>query len=254
MSQTASPGYSYVQAIPAHRPFRRRSKTGCLSCRLRRKKCDEQKPACKSCERQHLLCSWPSEQTSAAQQPDFAWRRKLKAGCSIAQSSPTAPNEVTSKVPPQASVQLEPGPDDNDKEPDSNPIARHLSVIPSKTSDMPLFPLLLRHYICRTANSLVGRESSYNPLLSEALSVAYSNPLVMHGLVAVSGMHLQHKNSSSEVQLATYKYYGTVLRELKYSLTNWVAGSRGEPLHLLLLSIMMCLYEVRPHRIVEFTI
>lgn len=31
------------------RKFYRRTKTGCLSCRERRKKCDEQKPSCKSC-------------------------------------------------------------------------------------------------------------------------------------------------------------------------------------------------------------
>ncbi|KAF2662261.1 hypothetical protein K491DRAFT_673337 [Lophiostoma macrostomum CBS 122681] len=33
-----------------------RTRTGCLTCRRRRKKCDERKPACNSCERNRLIC------------------------------------------------------------------------------------------------------------------------------------------------------------------------------------------------------
>ncbi|KAK7889933.1 hypothetical protein LTR67_008397 [Exophiala xenobiotica] len=65
----------------------------------------------------------------------------------------------------------------------------------------------------------------------------------MHALLAVSGMHMQHKNPNPEIQLATYKSCGVVLTGLKYSLTQWVAGSHGEALQLLLVAMMMCLYE-----------
>lgn len=36
-----------------------RVRTGCLTCRRRKKKCDEQKPRCKGCSRNDLDCSWP---------------------------------------------------------------------------------------------------------------------------------------------------------------------------------------------------
>ncbi|KAH6962468.1 fungal-specific transcription factor domain-containing protein [Ilyonectria sp. MPI-CAGE-AT-0026] len=36
-----------------------RVRTGCLSCRWRRKKCDERKPICRGCERNKLTCQWP---------------------------------------------------------------------------------------------------------------------------------------------------------------------------------------------------
>ncbi|SCU84136.1 LANO_0C00540g1_1 [Lachancea nothofagi CBS 11611] len=39
--------------------MKKRSTTGCLTCRRRRKKCDEQKPVCKGCERNFLPCEWP---------------------------------------------------------------------------------------------------------------------------------------------------------------------------------------------------
>ncbi|EMG45583.1 hypothetical protein G210_4235 [Candida maltosa Xu316] len=40
---------------------RKRSKSGCLTCRRRKKKCDESKPVCKDCSRLHRECVWPSD-------------------------------------------------------------------------------------------------------------------------------------------------------------------------------------------------
>ncbi|KAL3463496.1 fungal-specific transcription factor domain-containing protein [Aspergillus heterothallicus] len=52
--------------LPTYRPARRRpahlrTKTGCLPCRQKRKKCDERKGTCGSCERRWLKCIWPSQ-------------------------------------------------------------------------------------------------------------------------------------------------------------------------------------------------
>ncbi|KAL1580966.1 hypothetical protein MG5_00739 [Candida albicans P57072] len=40
---------------------RTRSKTGCLTCRKRKKKCDENKPKCNSCIHLNKECIWPSK-------------------------------------------------------------------------------------------------------------------------------------------------------------------------------------------------
>lgn len=37
----------------------RRTRTGCLSCRRRKVKCDEVRPTCKRCTKGELQCSWP---------------------------------------------------------------------------------------------------------------------------------------------------------------------------------------------------
>lgn len=37
-----------------------RVRTGCFTCRSRKKKCDETKPACAGCKRNKLVCSWPA--------------------------------------------------------------------------------------------------------------------------------------------------------------------------------------------------
>lgn len=36
-----------------------RVRTGCLTCRRRKKKCDEAKPVCRGCERNRFECKWP---------------------------------------------------------------------------------------------------------------------------------------------------------------------------------------------------
>ena len=49
-----------VSGAIKHRPRQARSRKGCLTCRCRRKKCDEEKPACLACRRNKLTCSWPT--------------------------------------------------------------------------------------------------------------------------------------------------------------------------------------------------
>lgn len=45
---------------------KRRTKTGCMTCRRRKKKCDEEKidGKCQSCIRNFLDCCWPGEETT----------------------------------------------------------------------------------------------------------------------------------------------------------------------------------------------
>lgn len=42
----------------AHAPRPARSKNGCLTCRRRKVRCDEQRPRCSHCERLNLQCRW----------------------------------------------------------------------------------------------------------------------------------------------------------------------------------------------------
>ncbi|OJJ04271.1 hypothetical protein ASPVEDRAFT_778725 [Aspergillus versicolor CBS 583.65] len=44
-------------------PARWRTKSGCLTCRMRRKKCDEESPKCHSCCRNGLTCIWSPQET-----------------------------------------------------------------------------------------------------------------------------------------------------------------------------------------------
>ncbi|GJN74789.1 C6 transcription factor [Purpureocillium lilacinum] len=43
-----------------------RSRTGCFTCRRRKKKCNEEKPICSGCKRNKLDCRWPTEAASSS--------------------------------------------------------------------------------------------------------------------------------------------------------------------------------------------
>ncbi|KAG8353808.1 hypothetical protein FVEN_g8152 [Fusarium venenatum] len=51
-----------------HRRNQPRSKNGCLTCRGRRKKCDETKPNCNFCIKSGQTCVWPTEDNSPKQE------------------------------------------------------------------------------------------------------------------------------------------------------------------------------------------
>lgn len=46
-----------------------RSKLGCLTCRSRRKKCDEKLPTCQNCERRKVECCWPAGRSTTPPKP-----------------------------------------------------------------------------------------------------------------------------------------------------------------------------------------
>ncbi|GJN87041.1 maltose acetyltransferase [Purpureocillium lilacinum] len=53
------------------RNFSKRTKTGCLTCRMRKKKCDEQRPKCNNCIRVGLLCAgYPPQRGPSWQKVD----------------------------------------------------------------------------------------------------------------------------------------------------------------------------------------
>ncbi|KAI8674800.1 Zn(2)-C6 fungal-type domain-containing protein [Fusarium keratoplasticum] len=80
-----------------------RSRTGCFTCRRRKKKCDEKKPVCSGCKRNKLECHWPeptnnnnNNSSSSSSQP-----RTSKASASVAPDSASAgihrPVQVTTE-------------------------------------------------------------------------------------------------------------------------------------------------------------
>jgi transcriptional activator protein UGA3 len=47
-----------AESKPRQRKFAPRSRTGCLTCRTRRKRCDSKHPQCSNCTRLNLTCEW----------------------------------------------------------------------------------------------------------------------------------------------------------------------------------------------------
>ncbi|RLV83864.1 hypothetical protein JA9_003578 [Meyerozyma sp. JA9] len=56
---------------PSSQPVKRRTKSGCLTCRQRKKKCDEDKVdgKCQACTRNFLQCCWPQAAVATKEIP-----------------------------------------------------------------------------------------------------------------------------------------------------------------------------------------
>lgn len=81
---SGAPSVNGQQQTP-RRPAR--SKNGCLTCRRRKVRCDEQRPRCSHCERLNLQCRWRPAYTTPAVPSTTQWRF-----ISVGGSNGNAPN------------------------------------------------------------------------------------------------------------------------------------------------------------------
>ncbi|KAK9459331.1 uncharacterized protein V1516DRAFT_679602 [Lipomyces oligophaga] len=94
--------------VTAHRPpkeIKRRTKTGCLTCRKRRIKCDERHPMCFNCAKSKRVC--------LGYDPVFKTQRIVSAAAAAAAGVPTGPivtSTSTASSSPASSSPIVPGP------------------------------------------------------------------------------------------------------------------------------------------------
>ncbi|CAE6472283.1 unnamed protein product [Rhizoctonia solani] len=60
-------------SLPAYTPRFQRSRDGCLTCKAKRKKCDEIRPICLRCSKVGSECSWPSRQYDIDPRIEFSF-------------------------------------------------------------------------------------------------------------------------------------------------------------------------------------
>lgn len=257
-------------ATKAHvrRPRLGRTRTGCLTCRHRRKKCDERRPVCVGCTRNKLTCSWPTRPAQASTPSEAAAKRPLPHRDPADCISPDVP--ISDVVRELAGAHV---------------YSDHISIVAkgSEGGDLvrcgknafeyvpslqfflnndrssfyqPLSPLLLRHYIEKTSTLLVVKTPQTNPFINHLLPLAYFDDLIMHAVLALSGQHLlSGVGENLEVQRTTLYHYGLALRHVREatkdvpSLSNL---SAEKILHLLLVMLILsnvevCLLSDLPH-------
>ncbi|KAL9567445.1 hypothetical protein ACKAV7_008395 [Fusarium commune] len=224
---TAMPATTIIQSsAPSLRRPRRnypRCRSGCLTCRQRKKKCDEGKPDCSSCLRNHVRCRWPGP----ASRDD----------------------DGDSRTPTEPLQQLEPKRGGMEREVVATWNKRRVSFLSRERacSLASVSSTLFEHYLTQTAALLVPLPMSHNPFIRLILPVAFSDHLVMHGILALSGSHLGHQQVNSvEIQHATWRHYSVVIRSLRSEIQDHAAVSDNpdKTLRLLMVLIILCHLEV----------
>lgn len=204
------------EVLPKQHRFR--SLTGCLTCRRRKKKCNEKKPTCVGCARNSLQCVWPA--TNSRRKPQKSIPRAASQDHKVS-SDPCDPSAQWS-------------------------ILTCSFVSPTRASTLTeTSSLLFTHYITKTANALsTSSPDSNNPLVTFLVPLCCNDDLLMHSLLAISGAHMKCSNSGIEVYLATYRHYSIVIRTIRDCISNHTTLDVPQALRMSLTLIMLSLFEV----------
>ncbi|KAK5057764.1 hypothetical protein LTR84_011765 [Exophiala bonariae] len=248
-----------------------RVKTGCLTCRGRRKKCDERKPNCTGCTRNFLRCDWPelvvnkdgvlkaksgtAEAKAMKTKLPASGRRQTPAQLLVFAVDLKRPITVEQDLPPSPEVTFESTVCEESITEDT--ADRSLTLWRSLTASFmsderptlltPHSVLLLQHYLEDTACFLVPKIRTRNPFITQVLPLAYSDDLLMHAVMSLSGTHLSYQQKDNlDVQLATRKHYSLLLRGLRKAFADEAKQPCSErSLRLLVILVVLCHVEAR---------
>ncbi|KAH8698306.1 putative C6 transcription factor [Talaromyces proteolyticus] len=227
------------------------SRSGCLTCKKRRKKCDEQKPRCGNCTRLDRECEgyanlWqtpfePSIKTF--RQESLKPRRSKDSPASDQDDSKNQPSPLIlylldgSAVSPEHQVMLdsESTADDSERDQKSpndstalvlasrseNPTNCHLThhpFQPASSSDL----FYLQYHAERGFKLMSNLETQHNPLKEVLIPRALSSPLLLSIICAMSAGHMANWPSPNQENLrnAELTYYGRTLSGVRKALAQ----------------------------------
>ncbi|KAJ5938856.1 hypothetical protein N7466_001990 [Penicillium verhagenii] len=181
-----------------------RSRFGCLSCKHRKKKCDEQKPICTACLRNSLGCVWPDPITDT--QRGFASRlQPLNTRPTIELDARTLVRAAHPDFPTG-----------------SIPSCPANFALPGSIAQASETWRLLDHYLKDTANRLACLQDSQNPFLHTLLPAALNDELLMNAILALSGVHMMQRmpQLDRDLQTLTWSSYNRALKQLRVALST----------------------------------
>ncbi|CUS12563.1 unnamed protein product [Tuber aestivum] len=212
-----------------------RSKTGCITCRRRKKKCDETKPECNNCVKNAVVCEGYPEKTywqSGRQRAEGECRSTWELWCqkNLLLTSLIARNSAPAAV--------------------------------SRFSDLPCLidgietridRVLLDHFVRNVSRILTLFNDNTNPFREMLLPLALQHRGLMHSLLCLSGSHLS--NADPTYSLAQQHHFGKAMEYLLNDpvLTGQIAIA-GDP--TIATTLILCLNsickgetegEYRPH-------
>ncbi|PKX90085.1 Zn(II)2Cys6 transcription factor [Aspergillus novofumigatus IBT 16806] len=213
-----------------------RRSNGCIPCKVRRKKCDEAKPSCAACIRNHLICAWNDSSTRA---------HKCTAPATVLRGRTTRDYIPYARLLPQS--QHRPYPQATTEftiTPGEDPhsVVQGLgSLHPQLSRDQTGF--LYSFFLHKAAQAISIRDKASNPFLHVLAPVAMQSDMVLHSLLAFSGV-IYLQSYSQAVAHAVWEQYAQALRSLKHNLTRYAQGRKDLAILLLVTCLLLCASEV----------
>ncbi|KIW33279.1 uncharacterized protein PV07_00139 [Cladophialophora immunda] len=193
---------------PRRRPAHLRTKTGCLTCRQRKKKCDEHPGVCQNCAKRKIDCIWPAKPNSRSNEPSPSARgQDASPSPSLAtesvdnnnaelQAIGDADEQVYTYFSP-SSASLSPGSvirgvDNNDNDELPLIVSPQLTAFSSNTKihSPPLFDYMRMVFVPQLVRPATDRQY-IDDFTSGSLQVANNIPFFMDALLACSAAEIK---------------------------------------------------------------
>ncbi|EMT64871.1 Zinc finger protein 1 [Fusarium odoratissimum] len=243
-----------------------RVKTGCFTCRNRKKKCDESRPVCSGCRRNKIQCRWPSPQLPLQSPPNANDSPSLEPSA----KSPTLDSherrfsqsfdvdmgiEEVLEDPPALDADHEYGEYDFVSnalislsgahlgqraliEPSPSPV--NPSILPGL--DAQAFELM-GHYLDRTAVSMGNGSTTTNPFIVQLIPLSFANPIVRELMLSQSASHRAVLDAGDQSEVIAHTYYTKSIRLFRKAVNDYLTGTESNPLWVTIGALIMCFTE-----------
>ncbi|OJJ72957.1 hypothetical protein ASPBRDRAFT_195599 [Aspergillus brasiliensis CBS 101740] len=169
---------SVLQLRPSPRIFHprrphRKSRAGCLVCKQRRVKCDEEKPSCHRCQKLGFDCSYEPE-TKDSVSVFLASPPDSKAYC-------MSVDTVTKKI-------------------------NEILQLDSKSGPLPVVQAL-QHFHHGLTNPALGPTRAQSAMQARIIQLGFNSPFLLHAIVAAATSHIRHLASEGHVYTLSETYH-----------------------------------------------
>ena len=222
-----------------------RTRAGCLSCRARKKKCDEVKPRCAGCRRNLLVCEWPSA-LRAQFERDTGGSPENAAGPAASSSRHSDPTNWLAGDTADAGLQLvaHAVPPATVKVPPPVPVPVLYAGSDAACSLTPQSVMLLSHYLSDTVSYFAMAPHTENPFVTVLLPLGYVDDLLMHGILALSGAHLSYKQPANrDLANSSTLHYSKLLGGLRNEFSTLRDDDLEKKERLLRVLIVACHHQ-----------
>jgi hypothetical protein len=250
------------------RPNYPRTRTGCMTCRQRKKKCDELKPRCVACNRNKLDCIWPLPSLPKGTFSGRMGKTGLAKALDCSSDGESSSHQTLSDLDEDSAYSksspsrhwrdqrrgnldhpYEASHDGSRLEPVILWAQRLGSFFSTERAAFltPISHILLEHYLSETGTLLAASPVRSNPFITYIVPLASIDDLLMHTVLALSGSHLSFKQPGNlQIQRATFLHCSLVLRSLRTAFQDVCSGntSTSKLLRLLIILIILCHFEV----------
>ncbi|KAJ5594638.1 uncharacterized protein N7459_000846 [Penicillium hispanicum] len=254
-----------------------RVRTGCWTCRRRKKKCDETRPICGGCKRNDLGCSWPStipgrrHSGPESEMPDLLANNRHSSeshiqATEVSETVHLALGPVSRRQSSVSSIGGQPviaddgleeaaaAPDEMASRRDSigsvnnalvasmtvgNVVPRTLSMLPGYDAESYQ---LLSHYLSTTADCMANGSTPVNPFLVQIVPLAFTSDLLLQLVITQSAAHRAFRRRD-ESDAVAHSHYTKAIQLFRHGVTEFIDGKETNPLMLLIGALLMCFTE-----------